>query len=433
MKKIALFFVFIFCGYIEAYGVLKIDINQGNVEPMPIAIGEFAADNKKMQKIAKEMLEVIANNLQNSGFFDIIDSKAFIEDLTMDKQLNYSNWRKLNAMAVVAGSISNIENNKIYVKFKIWDPYRDSLVDAVGYQVEEKSWRRLAHKISDRIYKKMIGADGYFDTRVLFVAHIKKGKKINKALAIMDQDGANLKLLTNGKYLVSTPRFDHKSQRAIYMSYENKIPKVYVLDIETGRQKQLGNFVGMSFAPRFSPDGDYAVMSIADKGSTNIFEINLMNGRMKKLTYDIGAINTSPCYSSDGTKIVFNSDRAGSRQIYKMNRDGSDIERISAGSGIYATPVWSPQGDLIAFTKIANRKFYIGVMKSDGSNERLLTVSWLDEGPSWSPNGRVIMFTRETQDNTSNLYSVDVTGYNERLIATGNHHASHPSWSPILQ
>jgi TolB protein len=248
----------------------------------------------------------------------------------------------------------------------------------------------------------------------------------------MDQDGANLKMLTDGKNLVLTPRFDNKSQRAIYVSYQKKIPCVYVLDIETGLQKRVGKFSGLTFAPRFAPDGHSAILSVARNGSTNIFSINLHNNNIIKLTHDIGAINTSPSYSPDGSKIVFNSDRAGSRQLYIMDSNGANITRISKGDGSYATPVWSPRGNLIAFTKIANGSFYIGVMRPDGSGEKLLTSSWLDEAPAWAPNGQVIIFTRQKPDGSSTLHSVNVTGYNERLIhVLGN--ASEPSWSALLQ
>lgn len=413
-----------------SHAALKIEINQGTLEPIPIAVAEFDARDYETKQIGRDIVNVILNDLEGSGLFKAISRLSFLEEVSIDKRLEYHNWRKINAAAVIGGAIQTVEHEQISVQFKAWDPYKEAAIDGMAYRVRKKSWRRLAHKIADKIYQKMTGETGYFDTRILFVCHIGKGKNIKKRLAIMDQDGENMKLLTDGRYLVLTPRFDQKSQKAIYMSYENKIPRVYILDIERGWQRLVGNFRGISFAPRFSPDGNMAIMSVASGGSTNIFEVDLESGKTIKLTHDIGAINTSPSYSPDGSKIVFNSDRAGSRQLYVMNRDGSDIQRISFNSGSYATPVWSPRGDFIAFTKIESGIFYIGVMKPNGSGERLLTTSWLDEGPTWSPNGRVIMFTREKSDGTSSIYSVDITGYNEKLVYNG---ASAPAWSPLLR
>jgi TolB protein len=156
-----------------------------------------------------------------------------------------------------------------------------------------------------------------------------------------------------------------------------------------------------------------------------------------RLTETAAAIDTSPCYSPDGAKVVFNSDRGGSQQVYVMNSDGSDIHRITFGKGKYGTPVWSPRGDLIAFTKIEGGKFYIGVMHPDGSGERLLTGGFLVEGPTWAPNGRVLMFFKGSPSNSrgggghSHLWTIDVTGYNEREAITPQD-ASDPAWSPLI-
>ena len=415
-----------------SHATLKIEINQGTLEPISIAVAEFVAKDWEAKQLGRDIVDVILNDLEGSGLFKSISKLSFLEEVSIDKRLGYHNWRKINATAVVGGAIQIVDQGQVSVQFKIWDPYKEAAIDGMAYRVQKKSWRRLAHKIADKIYHKITGESGYFDTRILFISHLGKDKNIKKRLAIMDQDGENMKLLTDGRYLVLTPRFDPKSQKAIYMSYEHEIPKIYILDIERGWQKLVGHFKGISFAPRFSPDGNMAIMSVASGGSTNIFEVDLETGKTIKLTHDIGAINTSPSYSPDGSKIVFNSDRAGSRQLYVMNRDGSNIQRISFGSGSYATPVWSPRGDFIAFTKTENGTFYIGVMRPNGSSERLLTTSWLDEGPTWSPNGRVIMFTREKPDGSSSIYSIDITGYNEKLVYSGSG-ASDPAWSPLLK
>jgi TolB protein len=158
--------------------------------------------------------------------------------------------------------------------------------------------------------------------------------------------------------------------------------------------------------------------------------------RLSRLT-EGSAIDTSPSYSPDGGRIVFNSDRGGSQQLYVMSSGGGDAKRISFGSGKYGTPVWSPRGDNIAFTKIEGGAFYIGVMAPDGSHERLLTHDFLVEGPTWAPNGRVLMyFSQSPQDARgragAHLYSIDLTGYNQREVNTPQD-ASDPAWSPLLR
>ena len=168
----------------------------------------------------------------------------------------------------------------------------------------------------------------------------------------------------------------------------------------------------MTFAPRFSPDGQRIVMSLEQGGAANIYAMDLRSRSTVQLT-NSQAINTSPCYAPDGRQIVFESDRDGSQQIYVMNANGSNQRRISSGGGSYSTPVWSPRGDLIAFTKQAGGQFLIGVMKPDGSGERVLTEGFHNEGPTWAPNGRVLMFFRESPGASGGprLFSIDLTGY----------------------
>ena len=119
-----------------------------------------------------------------------------------------------------------------------------------------------------------------------------------------------------------------------------------------------------------------------------------------------------------------------------MDSDGGSVRRISFNQGRYATPVWSPRGDLVAFTRMSNGEFYIGVMRPDGSGERMLTKGFLVEGPTWAPNGRVLSYFRQTPADsrgrvTSKVYTIDLTGFNERELTTPID-ASDPAWSPLI-
>ncbi len=418
-----------------AHAELKIDITKGNVAPMPIAVtmltGTGAGD-----ATGANISGVIAADLERSGLFKPISSQAFIEQITNgDAVPKYTDWRQINATALMTGTITPVGADKVRISFRLWDTAGETQIAGKEYNTYARNWRRVSHLMADEIYKRLTGEQGYFDTRIVYVAESGPAKKRTKRLAIMDQDGANLKYLTEGGGLVLTPRFSPNTQSILYMSYAAGQPRVFLRDLQTGREESLGKFNGMSFAPRFNHDGSRMLMSIASGGVTSIYEMDLRSRSMKRLTQSGGAIDTSPSYAPDGHAIVFNSDRGGSQQLYTMDSGGGNVQRISFGSGQYSTPVWSPRGDLIAFTKQSGGKFYIGVMKPDGSGERLLTQSWLDEGPSWAPNGRVIVFGRESPGgaggNRSKLYSVDITGYNLREVPTPTD-ASDPAWSPLL-
>jgi TolB protein len=411
---------------------LRIKVTKGQVAPHPIAVPDFGGNTQYGKKLA----EVVRNNLKSSALFDTIDARAFIQKIKgVDATPRFGDWRKIDAQSLVTASVLNVAGGKLQVKFRLWDIFSGKQVLGKEFTANARDWRRLAHKASDVIYSRLTGEGAYFDSRIVYIAETGGWKKRVKRLAIMDQDGANHMYLTSGKYLELTPRFDPQSQRLIYMAYYGRKPRVYLYDLQTGKEKMIGSFKGMTFAPRFSPDGKKAILSASENGKSKIYEINLKTNKRRQLTWG-SAIDTSPSYSPDGKKIVFNSDRGGRQQIYVIDSNGKNLKRVSFGDGTYATPVWSPRGDLVAFTRMYKGKFYIGVMKPDGSAERLLTESYLDESPSWSPNGRVIMFTRQTRGTSTaqgktHLYSIDLTGYNERKIKTITE-ASDPAWSPIL-
>jgi TolB protein len=418
-----------------AHAELKIDITKGNVEPMPIAITTLTGNGQGSAE-GNRISAVIAADLERSGLFRPISSQAFIEQVSNgDAVIRFADWRQINAQAVVTGTITPLGGDKVRVSFRLWDALGEQQIAGKEYNTYGRNWRRVAHLMADEIYKRLTGESGYFDSRIVYVAESGPAKNRVKRLAIMDQDGENHKYLTEGGSLVLTPRFSPNTQEILYMSYSGNQPRVFLRDLQTGREESLGRFNGMSFAPRFNHDGSRMLMSIASGGTTSIYEMDLRSRSMRRLTSSNGVIDTSPSYAPDGRAIVFNSDRGGSQQLYTMDGNGGNIQRISFGTGNYSTPVWSPRGDLIAFTKQHGGQFYIGVMRADGSGERLLTQSWLDEGPSWAPNGRVLIFGREfpggSGGNRARLYSVDITGYNLREVMTPID-ASDPAWSPLL-
>ena len=437
MKKIVIltFILLIFCK--TSYALIKVDITRGNLDPLPIAVSPlYVESDSKEESIGEKISEVIENNFRRSGLFNPLKKESFVQKPDMAHiKPRFEDWKLIKAQALVTGKVS-IQEEKLRVEFRLWDVIAGKEMVALAFTTTPSNWRRVSHIISDKIYHRLTGEDGYFDTRIIYVS--EKGPKNQrvKKLAIMDQDGANTKYLTLGNELVLTPRFSPTNQLVTYLSYFRNLPRVYLLDIETGIQEVVGDFPGMTFAPRFSPDGKKIIMSFAKSGNSDIYTMDIETRVVEKIT-EHSSIDTSPSYSPDGKFICFNSDRSGLQQIYVMRSDGSNVKRITFGKGLYGTPVWSPRGDLIAFTKVSGGRFYIGVMRTDGSGERLLTENYYQEAPSWSPNGRVLVFYRETKSDskgegfTAKLWSIDLTGYNERLIKTETD-ASDPSWSSLL-
>jgi TolB protein len=406
----------------------RVDITKGTVQPLPIAITDFVGE----PDAGRGLTGVITNNLRRSGLFAPVEPSAFIEKISnIDVAPRFQDWRVINAQALVMGRVQRQGDGRFAIAYRLWDVSAGQYMIGQQFITQPENWRRIAHIISDQIYQRLTGEKGYFDTRIVFVDETGPKDRRVKRLAIMDQDGANVRYLTRGEELVLTPRFSPTNQEITYMAYGRETPRVVLLNIETGQREVLGDFPGMSFSPRFSPDGQRVVMSLQQAGASNIYLLDIRTRRTTRLT-DTAAIDTAPSFSPDNRQIVFESDRGGSQQLYTMNADGSNQKRISFGDGRYSTPVWSPRGDVIAFTKQGQGSFAIGVMRTDGSGERILTEGYHNEGPTWSPNGRVLMFFRDPGGNSGpSLFTVDLTGYNELKVPTPAF-ASDPAWSPPL-
>ena len=413
---------------------LRIKITEGVVEPLPFAAPSFIAENAAGAEYAEALADIIAQDLIGSGLFREIPEAAHISKITsFASPVQYSDWKAINAQALITGTVSGSATGQITIKFRIYDVFAGAeLGKGLRFSGSADGWRRMAHKVADVVYGRITGETGYFDSRVVFVSETGRKGDRKKRLAIMDYDGANVQYLTDSKSIVLAPRFSPTGDRVLYTSYETGFPQIYLLDVGSVKRKVLQNSAGtMSFAPRFAPNGNSVVYSLERGGNTDIYLMSLTSGKNRRLT-NAASIETAPSFSPDGSQIVFESDRSGSQQLYVMSANGGAPKRISFGAGRYGTPVWSPRGDLIAFTKQNKGRFHIGVMRVDGSKERLLTASFLDEGPTWSPNGRVIMFTRETQgaSGAASLYSVDISGRNLKPVKTPDG-ASDPAWSPL--
>jgi TolB protein len=415
-----------------AAAVVRLDITEGNIQPLPIAIPNFIGGGQGDDETALGVTQIISANLQRSGLFAPIDPTAFLEKIaSVDTVPNFPDWRTVNAQALVTGRVTRETDGRLKAEFRLWDVVAGQQLAGQQYFSRPDNWRRIAHIISDAIYERLTGESGYFDSRVVFVDETGSKEQRVKRLTIMDQDGANVRYLTRGDELVLTPRFSPSTQEITYMAYGQGDPRVFLLNIETGQREIVGNFPGMSFSPRFSPDGQRVIMSLQENSNSNIFVMDLRSKATTRLT-DTQAIDTAPCYSPDGAQICFESDRGGHPQIYIMPAVGGPAQRISFGDGTYSTPVWSPRGDYIAFTRKAADKFAIGVMKPDGSGERILTEGFHNEGPTFAPNGRVIMFFRDEAGSPGPaLFTIDIAGRNDQKVPTPSF-ASDPAWSPLL-
>lgn len=411
-----------------AFAQTRVTVDEANIRPRPIAVPDFISQNPQL---GRDVAQVLAADLERSGLFKLMNPAAFPERFnSLNQTPRTRDWASAGAEALVVGQVAQGGDGRVQVEYRLWDTVLSRNID--GKRLANPAWRRLAHIAADQVYEKLTLEKGYFDTQIVFVDETGPKDRRTKRLAIMDQDGANLRTLSQGREIVLTPRFSPVRQEIAYMTYVGETPRVVVMNLASGQRETIGNLPGMTFAPRFSPDGARLVMSYGQGAATQLVEMDLRSKQARQLT-PMQSIDTGPCYSPNAREIVFESDREGSQQLYVMGYDGSGVRRLSRGEGRYSTPVWSPRGDLIAFTKQMTGSFLIGVMRPDGTGERILTEGFHNEGPTWAPNGRVLMFFRESRgaQGGPRLFTIDITGHFERPVPTPSF-ASDPAWSPLL-
>ena len=286
MKRIKFFLLslIILCYSTKSYSLIEVDITRGNLNPLPIAVAPLSIDENskknfkdllKKDNIGSEISIVDENNLKKTGLFNPLNKDAFLQkpDIAHLKP-RFEDWALIKAQALITGKVTLVDE-KLRVEFRLWDILAGKEMMALAFTTVPNNWRRVGHIITDKVYQRLTGEKGYFDTRIIYVA--EEGLKTSriKKLAIMDQDGFNTKYLTLGNELVLTPRFNPTNQMVTYLSYFKNLPRVYLLDIETGIQEVVGDFPGMTFAPRFSPDGKKIIMSFAKDGNSDIYTMDL--------------------------------------------------------------------------------------------------------------------------------------------------------------
>ena len=207
MKKLILVIFYLFIFNTSTFALVEIDITRGNLDPLPIAISplyiepgskDIQLKDRVIKNIGEEIAKVIEVNFRRSGLFNPLKKDSFVQkpDIAHLKP-RFEDWRLIKAQALVTGKVK-VSEDKLRVEFRVWDVVAAKEMVALAFSTTSSNWRRVAHIISDKIYQRLTGEGGYFDTRIVYVAESGPKTQRYKKLAIMDQDGANVKYLTIG-------------------------------------------------------------------------------------------------------------------------------------------------------------------------------------------------------------------------------------------
>lgn len=448
MKKIIIVILLILCPLNNAFSYVDINIENSEARKLKIIFNHFnfvesssvpfVSERKKEESsdVISKVSDIVKNDLLTTNLFEFAKKSSLLKfgDFSSKNKEAFV-YRIAGIDAILKGSFA-VRKNSLVLKIELMDILDNKKVFDKYYVIGKKNWKKTAHTIAEHIYKNLTGEPlGHFNSRILYIAETGKSKNRKRRVAMVNFDGSGLHYLTDSNNLVLTPIFSKKNTDEIfYLKYnETNYPKIQKMNIKSGISKEIGGFREMSFAPNFHPaDRNVLALSAFKNGISNIYQLDLDNDKITKITYD-KSIDTTPSFSPNGEKIVFCSDRSGSQKLYVMNKNGRGIKKITHGRGNYSKPAWSPDGKLIAFVKFRGGKSSVGVISPGGESERTLVSAYLVEGVKWSPGGRYIIYSKQLEAYGRNsipyIYIMDVmTGHEHRVPTPLQEGAVDPDW-----
>ena len=416
-----------------AFAQIEIGTTGQSEGRIPIAVPDFCTAPGQ-EALGKAMAGVLAYDLNFSGIFSILPPTGYPKNFTgftRDPQsVDFEAWRATPAEFLVHVYVVS-DSQGLTAECRLFDVFSGEMVSGKRLSTRGEEWQRLvAHQFADEIVRHLTGVAGCASSRICFSG----GATGKKEIYIADYDGANMKEVTQHGSISILPKFSPDGRKIAYLSYKDRYPFLYVLELETGESRVWSKKVGLNVAPAWSPDATRLAMVQSKDGNSEIYLVNVDGSDRRRLT-DNSAVDTSPTFDPTGTKIAFVSERGGRAQIYVMNTDGSGVTRLSFQGGSAYDPVWSPDGTKIAYVvEKSGDGLEVYVMNADGTGAKRLTNSaGSNESPTWSPDSRHVMFA-STRSGRWELGSVIVeTGEEQRIPINTELSLQGPTWGPRRQ
>jgi len=415
---------------LQAQAVLDIKITKGIEQALPIAIVPFGWS--QASTVAPiDLTTIIANDLQRSGRFDVMDEPDLPQRPSEYDSINFADWRRLGMENILIGKLGLTDSGDYEISFRLVDVYRGKQIAGFRIPAKPDLLRRVAHQISDIIFEKLTGIPGAFDTRVAYVTVKKnKDKKIH-SLQVADADGYNAQVLLESPEPLLSPSWSPDGKKIAYVSFEDRNSAIYIQNILSGQRERIAAFNGINSSPRWSPDGSRLAMTLSKDGNTEIYIMNLSDKSLQRITRH-GGIDTEPTWSPNGQKLAFTSNRSGGPQIYEVNIAGGQPKRISFEGKYNARPVYSPNGKFITLVHAVSGSYRIGLLNLANGTIDVLTDSRLDESPSFAPNSSMIIYAT-TGVRGGQLAAVSTDGRIHQRLGLQQGDVREPAWGPFLK
>jgi TolB protein len=407
---------------LPASAQLSIEIVGGGASQIPITVLPLAGEERYTQKIS----EIVSADLQRSGLFHLGGRGAARPFPSDTSEVDYRYWRNEGAQTLVIGRVLDRPDGSVEVRFRMLDVGRQTQLLGYSFNIAVPQLRITAHKIADLIYEKLTGDVGVFATKIAYV--VKSGEVFE--LQVADADGYNPQVVHRYREPIISPQWSPDGTRIAYVSFEQKKPIVYVLNVFDGTRRVVASFEGSNSAPAWTPDGRRLAVTLTKDGGSQIYLMNADGSGLTRLTYS-QSIDTEPNFSPDGRHILFTSDRAGSPQIYRARIDGvGEPERVTFEGSYNVTPRHTPDGKAFVYVTRTEGRFNVAIQNIASRQVQILTSGQLDQSPTVAPNGKMILYASETRGRGI-LAAVSSDGRIKQRITAQAGDIREPTWGPL--
>jgi TolB protein len=428
MKKTFIALILSLAWLTSALADLTIEITEGVEGALPIAVVPLGWQGPGTPPV--DVAGVIAADLQRSGRFKTIPAADMLARPTAPEEIEFKDWRTLNAENLVVGQIRPQGTGGYEIRFQLFDVYKGEQLTGYTIPTTTPNLRATAHRIADLIYEKLMGVPGAFATRVAYITSVRPADGPQRIdLNIADADGYNPQTIVSSVEPLMSPAWSPDGRKIAYVSFEGGQSAVYVQEVYTGQRQKVTAFKGINSAPAWSPDGSKLALTLSKDGNPDIFVFDLATRKLRPVTRHY-AIDTEPAWSPDGRYLVFTSDRGGKPQIYRVSAFGGRAQRVTFQNSYNARASYSPDGKLLTLVTREDGNYRIAIQDLERDVMQVLSQGSLDESPSFAPNGSMIIYASKA-GHRGVLAAVSVDGRVRQRLALQEGDVREPVWSPF--
>lgn len=430
MKKlVSCFVIALFAAAPAAYAQLRLTITSGVTDPIPIAVVQFA----KAVPVdgGLDVAQVIERDLQSSGRFKPMARTDMLSSPTKAVEVDAAAWKQMQNDYVIVGRVVALSDGNVRVEADLVNVLNGS-VYSPSSTTAPANLRKAAHQVADKLYERIIGVRGAFDTRVAYVSVDGKAPNQKYELLVADSDGFNRKVVMRSPLPIMSPSWSPDGEWLAYVSFERRVSTVFVQHLRSAKKIAVSARAGINGSPAYSPDGKKLALTLSgSNGNLDVYLLDLATQQLQRLTEDQG-IDTEAVFSPDGTSIYFTSDRSGSPQIYRLTLGSNERPRRITFSGSYnARPRISPDGKQLALLTLVDGSYRIAVQDLSTGTLTVLSKGRQEESPSFAPNGAMLIFAGRDRGQGV-LQTVSVDGQIQARLDADAGEVREPVWGPFL-